>query len=134
MRSLDDCSGIARSLPAAARDTHPQASANDAIALPADSKVRNGLRAAIVVARRAMVMPYPKHFEACFLCHQPFEFGSHDYQGRRIPEWDMMTCTSCYESNRDGIVPEVFPHVIPYLKSRGVEIKLNARGWIDWPS
>jgi hypothetical protein len=46
----------------------------------------------------------------------------------------MMTCTSCYESNRDGIVPEVFPHVIPYLKSRGVEIKLNARGWINWPS
>jgi hypothetical protein len=55
-------------------------------------------------------------------------------QRRRIPEWDMMTCTSCYESNRDGIVPEVFPHVIPYLKSRGVEIKLNARGWINWPS
>ena len=102
--------------------------------LVADGKARNGLRAAIVVARRAMVMPNPKHFEACFLCHQPFEFGSHDYQGRRIPEWDMMTCTSCYESNRDGIVPEVFSHVIPYLKSRGVEIKLNARGWIDWPS
>jgi hypothetical protein len=31
-------------------------------------------------------------------------------------------------------VPEVFPHLIPYLKSRGVEVKLNATGWIDWPS
>jgi hypothetical protein len=45
----------------------------------------------------------------------------------------MMVCTSCYESNRDGIVPEV-PHLIPYLKSRGVEVRLNATGWIDWPS
>ena len=36
--------------------------------------------------------------------------------------------------NWDGIVPEAFPHLIPYLKSRGVEIKLNARGRIDWPT
>ena len=79
-------------------------------------------------------MPNPKHVEACFLCRQPFEFGSQVYQGRRIPEWDMMTCTSCYEGNRDGIVPEVFPHLIPYLKSRGIDITLNARGRIDWPT
>jgi hypothetical protein len=78
-------------------------------------------------------MPNPKHVEACFLCHQPFEFGSQVYQGRRIPEWDMM-CTRCYERNRDGIVPELCPHLIPYLKSRGMEIKLNAGGRIDWPS
>ena len=79
-------------------------------------------------------MPNPKHVEACFLCHQPFEFGSQVYQGRRIPELDMMTCTRCYERNRDGIVPKLCPHLIPYLKSRGMEIKLNAGGRIDWPS
>ena len=84
--------------------------------------------------RGQIAMPNPKHVEACFLCHQPFEFGSQVYQGRRIPEWDMMTCTSCYESNWDGIVPEVFPHLIPYLKSRGIEITLNASGRIDWPT
>jgi hypothetical protein len=72
--------------------------------------------------------------EAWFLCRQAFEFGSRAYEGRRIPAWEMMVCTSCYESNWDGIVPEAFPHLIPYLKSRGVEIKLNARGRIDWPT
>ena len=79
-------------------------------------------------------MPDPKHFEACFLCRQAFEFGSHAYEGMKIPAWDMVVCTSCYESNRDGIVAEAFPHLIPYLKSRGVEVRLNTRGWIDWPS
>ena len=39
--------------------------------------------------------------------------------------------TSCYESN--WVVPEAFPHLIPYLKSRGVEVRLNTIGWIDWP-
>jgi hypothetical protein len=78
-------------------------------------------------------MPNPKHLEPCFLCHQPFELGGHVYQGRRIPEWDMMTCTSCYESYREGIDPDRFPHLIPYLKSRGIEVTFNARGRIDWP-
>jgi hypothetical protein len=51
-------------------------------------------------------MPNPKHFEACFLCHQPFEFGSHNYQGRRITRVGyMMTCASCCENNRDGMAP-----------------------------
>jgi hypothetical protein len=39
----------------------------------------------------------------------------------------MMTCASCYEGNRDGIVTKVFPHLIPYLKSRGIETTLNAK-------
>ena len=79
-----------------------------------------------------IAMPDPKHFEACFLCRQAFEFGSRaPYEGRRIPAWEMMVCTSCYESN--WVVPEAFPHLIPYLKSRGVEVRLNTIGWIDWP-
>jgi hypothetical protein len=81
-----------------------------------------------------LAMPDPRHFEACFLWRQAFEFGSRAYEGSRIPAWEMMVCTSRYESNCDGIVAEVFPHLIPYLKSRGVEVRLNARGWIDWPS
>ena len=62
--------------------------------------------------------------------HQPFEFGSQVQQ----VEWDMMTCASCREGNRDGIDPKVFPYLIPFLKSRGNEITLNARGRIDWPT
>ena len=79
-------------------------------------------------------MSVPKHFEKCFLCNKPFELGSNVDGGRTIPTWDMTVCTSCHENNRDGIVPEVRTHLIPYLKSRGIEVKRNAKGWVDWPS
>jgi hypothetical protein len=69
----------------------------------------------------------------CFLCKQSFQFGPHVYDGRRILEWDVMVCRTCYSGNWDGIVPETYPHLIPYLQARGVEVTLNAKGWIDWP-
>ena len=70
----------------------------------------------------------------CFLCKKPFQFGPHIYNGRKIPAWDMLVCSGCYTGNWDGIVPEVRPHIIPYLQSKEIEVKLNQQGWIDWPS
>jgi len=70
----------------------------------------------------------------CFLCHLPFQFGPHVYNGKYIAPWDMMVCDACYRGNWDGIVPQVRPHLVPYLQSKGVEIRYNANGWIDWPS
>jgi hypothetical protein len=70
----------------------------------------------------------------CFICKRPFKYGPHIYNGRRITKWDMMICSRCPERNWEGIVPEKHPDLIPYLKSRGIQMKLNARGWIDWPS
>jgi hypothetical protein len=70
----------------------------------------------------------------CFLCKRAFQFGPHIHNGKRIPEWEMMVCDGCYKGNWDGIVPGTRPHLIPYLKSRGLEVKPNAKGWIDWPS
>jgi hypothetical protein len=32
------------------------------------------------------------HMVKCFLCETPFQFGPRIYNGRRIPEWDMMVC------------------------------------------
>jgi hypothetical protein len=74
------------------------------------------------------------HMVKCFLCETPFQFGPHIYNGRRIPEWDMMVCRGCYQGNWDGIVPESRPRLLPYLKSKGITVKPNAQGWIDWPS
>jgi hypothetical protein len=62
------------------------------------------------------------------------KFGPLIYNGRRITKWDTMVCSRCPERNWDGIVPEKHPDLIPHLRSRGIEVKLNARGWIDWPS
>jgi hypothetical protein len=73
------------------------------------------------------------HMIKCFLCELPFQFGPHVYNGRRIPEWDIV-CSGCYKGNWDGIVPETRPHLLPYLKSKGIDVKPNAQGWIDWPS
>src|SRR5262245_27345627 len=70
----------------------------------------------------------------CFLCDMPFQFGPHVYGGRRIPEWDIMVCNGCYQGNWDGIVPARRSHLVPYLQSKGIEVKYNAQGWINWPS
>jgi len=69
----------------------------------------------------------------CFLCKRPFQFGPRIYNGRRIPQWDMMVCDRCYTGNWDGIVHEKHRDLIFPLKSRGMEMKLNAKGRIDWP-
>jgi len=69
----------------------------------------------------------------CFLCKRPFQFGPRIYNGRRIPQWDMMVCDRCYTGNWDGIVHEKHRDLIFHLKSRGMEMKLNAKGRIDWP-
>jgi hypothetical protein len=56
--------------------------------------------------RHAAEKPY---FETCFLCRFPFQFGRHAYDGRRIPQWDIMVCMPCFQGNWDGIVLLVTP-------------------------
>ena len=75
----------------------------------------------------------PKNMYECFLCKQSFQFGPHIYDGKRIPGWDVMVCRGCYAANWDGIVPSTYPHLIPYLESRGASVALNEKGWIPWP-
>jgi hypothetical protein len=75
-----------------------------------------------------------KTLSKCRLCRRRFQFGEHIYKGRAINEWDIMVCEWCYASNRDGIVPQSHPDLIQHLEKRGIGVKLNAKGWIDWPS
>jgi hypothetical protein len=70
----------------------------------------------------------------CFLCRQSFHFGPHRYDGRRIPEWNTMVCDTCHKANWDGIGPDTHPHVEPYLRTLGIEVRRNAKGWIDFPA
>lgn len=78
-------------------------------------------------------MNEPKIMYECFLCRSQFQFGPHAYRGKPINAWDMVVCDTCYKANWDGIVPLTYPHLIARLKSRGIGISLNRKGWIDWP-
>lgn len=69
----------------------------------------------------------------CFLCGNQFQFGPHAYRGRRIPSWSVMVCNTCYAANHDGIVPNSYPHFMPYLKSLNINVQRNKKGWVDWP-
>jgi len=69
----------------------------------------------------------------CFLCRRAFPFGPGRYAGKPIRAWDIMVCDTCLNGNWDGIVPSTYPHLIEYLKSRGIAVVLNAKGWLDWP-
>lgn len=75
----------------------------------------------------------PAFIERCFLCQTPFQYGPHIYSGRPVKAWDVMACNRCLDANWDGIVPSRHPRLIAHLEERGVEIRLNAKGWIDWP-
>jgi hypothetical protein len=69
----------------------------------------------------------------CFLCTQPFQHGPHVY-GKYIRQWDIEVCSTCYNGNRqDGIVLAQHPHLVEHLNTEGIKIKLNDRGWLDWP-
>jgi hypothetical protein len=69
----------------------------------------------------------------CFLCQQPFRFGSGRYDGRPVRAWDIMLCNRCEGSNWDGIVLEGHPRLEAHLKAKGVPVKLNAKGWLGIP-
>lgn len=72
-------------------------------------------------------------FETCILCDRKFQFGPHRYDGRPIPTWGVSVCRLCEASNWDGVVPSSHPRVIEHLQAKGVEIKLNAKGWLPIP-
>ena len=48
-----------------------------------------------------------KNVCSCFLSQRDFQYGPHIYDGRRVPQWDIMVCKHCHAGNWDGIVIEV---------------------------
>ena len=75
----------------------------------------------------------PNFAETCFLCEQQFQFGMHVYDGKHVADWGIMVCNSCKNGNWDGIVLEHHPKLRRLLNEKGVEYKLNAKGWLDFP-
>ena len=75
-----------------------------------------------------------KTMTACFLCKRQVQVGPHRYEGRNVPAWNVFICDTCRSANWDGVVPGTYPHLIEHLKSHRIEIKLNAKGWLDIPN
>jgi hypothetical protein len=71
--------------------------------------------------------------DVCILCAGPFTD-----KRRPIPlsGWDVEVCESCREWNWDGVVPgtPMGTRLIRHLQERGIEPRLNANGWIEWPN
>ena len=47
---------------------------------------------------------------------------------------DIMVCNDCFATNRDGIVPETYPHLAVHLEVRRIQPEKISEGWILWPS
>jgi hypothetical protein len=89
------------------------------------------------MARRRQSHPLPPknvYVAECFLCGLPQPHAAHEDNVPFIPEWGVSICLECRQKNHDGILPEVHPRLVPYLKSIGVKVRFNANGWIDLPA
>ncbi|MEJ0017520.1 MAG: hypothetical protein WDN25_13335 [Acetobacteraceae bacterium] len=69
----------------------------------------------------------------CLLCCGEFQFGPHRYAGKPVNYWKAMACQGCLAANHDGIVPETYPHLLPYLEKIGARPTYNEKGWLEWP-
>jgi len=69
----------------------------------------------------------------CFLCEQSFPFALGHYRGHPIVAWDIAVCDDCYKGNWDGIVLEHHPRLRRHLETKGIAIRLKAKGWLLWP-
>ena len=78
-------------------------------------------------------MASDKFFYDCFLCNRPFQFGPHVYDGRPVRQWDILMCNRCLRGNWDGIVLEGHPKLQQHLAAKGLQVRLNASGWLDIP-
>jgi hypothetical protein len=69
----------------------------------------------------------------CFLCGKEFKFGPQTSEGMQVKAWDIMVCGDCHASQRGGIVPALYPHLIEHLTARGITPDYDDHGWIRWP-
>ncbi len=69
----------------------------------------------------------------CALCGKSIDDQPHQHHWKHVSEWDVTICHPCVSSNWDGIVIEQYPKLAEHLRSKGIEVKRNAKGWVDIP-
>lgn len=61
----------------------------------------------------------PRIFK-CPCCGASFQHGTHRYEGKYIPRYEVLVCRNCYESNREGWANDKW--LLEHLKSRNIPI------------
>jgi hypothetical protein len=59
--------------------------------------------------------------EQCFLCHNSFKFGPHEYGGKLLGGYGVMVCRSCYAGNWDGWAPHYEDDLLEHLEAEGID-------------
>lgn len=60
------------------------------------------------------------HTEKCFLCHNSFKYGPHEYDGKLLNGYDVMVCQNCYKNNGDGWAPHYENDLLEHLEAEGI--------------
>jgi hypothetical protein len=67
----------------------------------------------------------------CFVCKRQFQYSHGIYAGTLIPNYQIIVCKSCYESNWDGWTSPNMEKIIEHLKENNLAIpKMNSKGWL----
>lgn len=61
-----------------------------------------------------------KNIIPCFLCSRQFQYGSHLYDGKHIPAYNMSVCMNCYKASHDGWAPIYDAKILAHLKEKGL--------------
>ena len=70
-----------------------------------------------------------KVMEKCELCGGQYQHGPHLYEGERSKLFDMVVCSTCWESNWDGWAPHLEQILLAHLKTKGLPApERNAKG------
>ncbi|MGA9564984.1 MAG: hypothetical protein WBS19_05620 [Candidatus Korobacteraceae bacterium] len=85
----------------------------------------------MIFSRRRFVEPI---IQRCFLCKQLLSVQTaRPFHSKYIHRWDIEVCNTCHSGNPEGIVLAQHPQLAGRLNTKGITIKLNERGRLDWP-
>jgi len=71
-----------------------------------------------------------KFMLTCPICHIPFQFGAHRYDGKHLPRYDMTVCLTCYSANWDGWAPHFEQTIEEHLAAKKLPLPdRNSKGW-----
>ncbi len=69
----------------------------------------------------------------CILCGARFGFAPHAYHGHWVDAWGVSICHACLGANSEGVALGRYPRLAAHLEARGIEIRLNEKGWLPIP-
>jgi hypothetical protein len=68
----------------------------------------------------------------CAVCDQPYQHGTHLYEGRKLELYGgIFCCRPCWDGNWDGWGPRAEPRIVNILMQNALPIpNRNKSGWL----